>query len=100
MAINFHPGEMTFPGREEGSVQSFSMVDVEMYPNPTNGIVNFTNVENATIEVYNMMGQVVASIENATDNATIDLSTVANGNYVVRIVKDGAVATSKLNIVK
>ena len=101
MAINFHPGEMTFPGREEeGSVQSFSMVDVEMYPNPTNGTVNFTNVENATIEIYNMMGQVVASIENATDNATIDLSTVANGNYVVRIVKNGAVATSKLNIVK
>ena len=71
-----------------------------MFPNPSNGIVNFTNVENATIEVYNMMGQVVASESNANANASIDLSGVANGNYIVRIVKDGEIATSKLNIVK
>ena len=73
---------------------------IEMYPNPSTGIVNFSNVENATIEIYNMMGQVVASMSDASENASIDLSGVANGNYVVRIVKDGAIATSKLNIVK
>jgi hypothetical protein len=82
------------------AVETFSMNDIEMYPNPTSGIVNFNNVENATIEVYNMMGQVVARVNSTNDNATIDLSAVANGNYVVRIVKDGAIATSKLNIVK
>ncbi|MBR6067039.1 MAG: T9SS type A sorting domain-containing protein [Bacteroidales bacterium] len=74
--------------------------EITMFPNPSNGIVNFTNVENATIEVYNMMGQVVASESNANANASIDLSGVANGNYIVRIVKDGEIATSKLNIVK
>jgi hypothetical protein len=74
--------------------------EITMYPNPSNGIVNFTNVENATIEVYNMMGQVVASESNVSGNASIDLSGVANGNYIVRIVKDGEIATSKLNIVK
>ena len=73
---------------------------IEMYPNPSTGIVNFSNVENATIEIYNMMGQVVASMSDASENASFDLSGVANGNYVVRIVKDGAIATTKLNIVK
>ena len=71
-----------------------------MYPNPTTGIVNFNNVENATIEVFNMMGQVISRVENASENTTIDLSNVANGNYVVRIVKNGEVATSKLNIAR
>ena len=81
-------------------VNSFEANEIEMYPNPTTGIVNFSNVENATIEVYNMIGQVVSRVENASENAIIDLSTVANGNYVVRIVKDGEVSTSKLNIAR
>ena len=93
LAIRFH-------SIVDDAVETFTMNDIEMYPNPTSGIVNFNNVENATIEVYNMMGQVVARVNSTNDNATIDLSNVANGNYVVRIVKDGAIATSKLNIVK
>ena len=95
LAIAFHAGE----GVEVAAAQNV-VEGIEMYPNPSNGIVNFTNVENATIEVYNMMGQVVASESNVSENASIDLSGVANGNYIVRIVKDGAIATSKLNIVK
>jgi hypothetical protein len=94
-AITLHAGE----GVAVDAAQSIAE-GIEMYPNPSNGIVNFTNVENATIEVYNMMGQVVASMSNASENASIDLSGVANGNYIVRIVKDGAIATSKLNIIK
>jgi len=94
-AITLHAGE----GISVNAAQNVAE-GIEMYPNPSNGIVNFTNVENATIEVYNMMGQVVASMSNASENASIDLSGVANGNYIVRIVKDGAIATSKLNIVK
>ena len=82
------------------SVATSEANEITMYPNPSNGIVNFTNVENATIEVYNMMGQVVASESNVSENASIDLSGVANGNYIVRIVKNGEIATSKLSIVK
>ncbi len=88
------------PTAEPVTVATSEANEITMFPNPSNGIVNFTNVENATIEVYNMMGQVVANVNNADANASIDLSNVANGNYVVRIVKDGAIATSKLNIVK
>ena len=93
IALRFYAGEGL------GVAQNIAE-NIQMFPNPTNGIVNFTNVENATIEIYNLMGQVVASMSNASENASIDLSGVANGNYVVRIVKDGAIATSKLNIVK
>ena len=82
------------------AVETFEANEIEMYPNPTTGIVNFNNVENATIEVFNMMGQVISRVENASENTTIDLSNVANGNYVVRIVKNGEVATSKLNIAR
>jgi hypothetical protein len=95
IALNFHSGEGAVVDAAQNVAEG-----IDMYPNPSNGIVNFTNVENATIEVYNMMGQIVASESNVSENASIDLSGVANGNYIVRIVKDGAIATSKLNIVK
>ncbi|MBO4613689.1 MAG: T9SS type A sorting domain-containing protein [Bacteroidales bacterium] len=85
---------------EQSDVETFTANEIEMYPNPTTGIVNFNNVENATIEVFNMMGQVISRVDNANENATIDLSNVANGNYVVRIVKNGEVATSKLSIAR
>ena len=84
----------------DDAVDTFTANEIEMYPNPTTGIVNFNNVENATIEVFNMMGQVISRVEGANENASIDLSAVANGNYVVRIVKDGEVSTSKLNIAR
>ena len=85
---------------DDNAVETFEANEIAMFPNPTTGIVNFSNVENATIEVFNMMGQVVSRVEDANENATIDLSAVANGNYVVRIVKNGEVATSKLNIAR
>ncbi len=96
IAVTMHEGEGVNPTSAAENVSS----NISMYPNPSNGIVNFANVENATIEVYNMMGQVVATVNNASENASIDLSNVANGNYVVRIVKDGTTTTSKLNIVR
>ena len=98
VAVTFHAGEGVNPGLVNAAQNVAE--GIEMYPNPSNGIVNFTNVENATIEVYNMMGQIVASMSNASENASIDLSNVANGNYIVRIVKDGAIANTKLTITK
>lgn len=93
---------IAFTSRQGEWVNAATVVanDIEMYPNPTTGIVNLTNVENASVEVYNMVGQMVASMNCNSTNASIDLSNVANGNYIVRIVKDGEVSTSKLNIVK
>jgi len=82
------------------AVEENAISAIAIYPNPTSGIVNFANVEDATIEIYNMMGQVVASMNNASSKTTIDLSGVANGNYVVRIVKNGEVVNSQINIVK
>jgi hypothetical protein len=99
-SYGYSPVALRIHKKNESAVESVSMANANMYPNPTSGIVNFTNVENATIEIFNMMGQVVASVESATENTTIDLSGIANGNYIVRVAKNGNVATSKLNIVK
>ncbi|MBQ5458092.1 MAG: T9SS type A sorting domain-containing protein, partial [Bacteroidales bacterium] len=69
---------------------------IEVYPNPTSSMVTIANAEGKDIIVVNSLGQVVASIENAAANQTIDVSNFANGTYFVKV--DAEVV--KLNVVK
>lgn len=85
---------------EESSVENFTKNEINMYPNPSTGIVTISNVEGASIEIINLMGQVVESIENANETNTIDLSNNANGTYIVKIVNGNEISTSKFNLAK
>ena len=69
---------------------------IAVYPNPTNSMVTIANAEGKDIVVINSLGQVVASIENAAANQTIDVTNFANGTYFVKV--DAEVV--KLNVVK
>ena len=69
---------------------------ISVYPNPTSSMITVANAEGKDIVVINSLGQVVASIENAAANQTIDVSNFANGTYFVKV--DAEVV--KLNVVK
>ncbi|MEE0085197.1 MAG: cellulase family glycosylhydrolase [Paludibacteraceae bacterium] len=71
-------------------------VDFSVYPNPTTGEFTITLAENdeATVEVVNMAGQVVAS-QNIEGSATIKKA-LAAGVYTVVVKSNGAVSTQKL----
>jgi hypothetical protein len=69
----------------ENNVDSESKISI--YPNPTNG--NFTieidNTKNASIEIFNISGQLFLQnllVENTTQ---FDLSNYSNGMYFVKI---------------
>ena len=70
--------------------------EVSVYPNPANDMFTVANAEGATIVVVNSLGQVVASIENAASNQTIDASNFANGTYFVKVNE----SVVKINVVK
>ena len=69
---------------------------VSVYPNPANDMFTVANAEGATIVVVNSLGQVVATIENAASNQTIDASSFANGTYFVKV----NVEVVRINVVK
>ncbi len=58
---------------------------IEVYPNPTTGMVNIANAEGKSIVVINTLGQVVAQIDNAAENQAIDLSRLCDGTYFVKV---------------
>ncbi|MBP7809760.1 MAG: T9SS type A sorting domain-containing protein [Bacteroidia bacterium] len=68
-------------------IQSFSGIEaVNVYPNPSTGLVNIANLPSeSTIEVVNMLGQSVYSAKANQANFTADLSTLSNGSYFVKI---------------
>lgn len=75
---------------------------VTVYPNPSNGIVNIdlqgVLANNATIEVYNAMGQlvIVKNFTEASGKFEIDLTGNASGVYTIKLIADGEVITKRV----
>jgi len=63
-------------------------------------MINIDNIDGASVEVMNVLGQIVESINIASTHNTIDMSSYATGTYVVRIVNGSNVSTYKVNITK
>lgn len=100
--VNYNEG-YTFWFKTAGPVSTptFDLSnEVSIYPNPTNGDLNIANVKGATIEVLNLMGQVVERIDNADELNTINMSKHSNGSYFVKVVIEGNVSVSKINLTK
>ena len=81
-------------------VQNHSAQNLTVSPNPASTTISVENAAGAEISIYNVAGQKVMSIENADANETINISSLSEGVYVVRMVNGNEVATSKLNIVR
>ena len=79
----------------------------KIYPNPTNNIVNveLKNQDhkpnpNAKIvaELYNMMGEVKRNVSITNNIATIDVSGLPKGIYLLKINIDGVIASHQVAI--
>ncbi|MEA3443636.1 MAG: choice-of-anchor J domain-containing protein [Bacteroidota bacterium] len=92
--------EVLMPGGTVGVNTIDSDQPVTIYPNPSTGLVNINNVEGASVVVYNVIGKVVTSIENANQFNTIDLSNYGVGTYFVKVITNDNTTTHKLSITK
>lgn len=71
------------------SNESFELNNVEIYPNPSNGIFNisFGSIEPTSVEVYDITGKkVLYKVGNSS--SVLDLTSVAQGIYFVKINAD------------
>jgi len=84
----------------EEVASSKALNNVTVYPNPTTGIVNVKNVENATVSVYSIAGELVNTVKSNSVNLTINLNGLAKGTYLVKVVKENEVVTKKITLIK
>ena len=73
---------------------------IELYPNPTTSVLNISKAQNATIEIYNILGQVMTIKTNASNLETIDVSGYAAGPYMAKISNSGTTITKKFVVIK
>jgi hypothetical protein len=76
--------------------------DLVLYPNPAQNNLtiktNSTKLENASVEIMNMMGQSVLKT-NFNTNEAIDISTLPNGIYFVLLAGSGQTVSPKKLII-
>lgn len=66
-------------------VEDFS-ASINLFPNPNRGVFTLTmKTEKAEVSIFNMLGQKVLSIDNASNHQVIDCSSLPNGSYLVKI---------------
>lgn len=71
--------------------------NIDVYPNPTNGLLNIEGQGTMHISVSNLMGQKLMEAE-AEGNTTLDLSRYESGMYLVRIEYADGVMVQKVNV--
>jgi hypothetical protein len=74
-----------------------SALAINLYPNPSNGIVNLNNALSAEISVLNIKGEIVWTQKDLSPNAELNLSGFAKGLYMLQIkMSDDSFSTQKL----
>ena len=67
-----------------------------IYPNPVDEELNLTTKQDTevySLTIYNLLGQQVQTTTNPTN--TVDVSSLKTGNYIVKVVTDKGVSSSK-----
>jgi len=73
---------------------------INIFPNPSTGIINVKGAENSTIEILNSLGVVVATINNASSMESVNLSEFNTGTYIVRVITDNNIIIKNVSLVK
>ncbi len=77
--------------------------DIKVYPNPTNGLVtiNSVGVVFESVEVLDMLGNVVYKEEVTFEsNKSINLSSLSDGNYLIKLVSKEGLALKRIMLNK
>ena len=64
-----------------------------IYPNPTNGNITVCGEEINMVEVYNLCGQKVMTVEANSSSVNVNMSALTTGVYMVKIVDGNGNAT-------
>ena len=64
-----------------------------IYPNPTNGNITVCGENISMVEVYNLCGQKVMTLEANSSNVNVNMSALTTGVYMVKIVDNNGNAT-------
>lgn len=73
--------------------------DINIYPNPNNGIFTIKSSEQNNLEIYNINGQLIyKTLLQPNTHKTIDISNLSSGMYFVKAIGKNTINTQKVII--
>ncbi len=80
------------------SNSNFEKIENNIYPNPTNGIVNISSTENLkSVQVFDILGKQILEKNIFSTQTQLDLSNFISGVYLLKIEsKNGKIKTQKI----
>lgn len=76
--------------------ETFESSNFAMYPNPSTGIINISTTEAVNVEVVDITGKTVHQANALESNASLDLSALPKGVYLVKVKGEKTNVTEKL----
>ncbi len=76
--------------------ETFESSTFAMYPNPSTGIINISTTEAVNVEVVDITGKTVHQANALESNASLDLSALPKGVYLVKVKGEKTNVTEKL----
>lgn len=74
--------------------------EIGVYPNPTHNYIRVTNADNAVVEVFNMLGEKVLTNTVVDRLGIVNLISLENGTYFVKIHANNQVVTKTIVLTK
>jgi parallel beta-helix repeat protein len=90
--IDIGANEFGTPGSINDLLATFSMV---VYPNPATNSITIEIQQKSQIEIINIKGQVIKTINSINPKTTIDIENIPSGVYVVKAKTDKGIAIRK-----
>ena len=81
------------------SINEINAANINVYPNPASNYVMINNAENANVQVYDILGNKVLDLNNISNNYKMDVSSLSQGSYVLKIVQNNQIVTKRISLV-
>lgn len=82
------------------SVEYDQLLNVAVYPNPSNGVITIDNANQSKVNVLNVLGEVVLSADITSTQQSLNISNLAEGTYYVKVMTQQGTVTKSINLVK
>jgi hypothetical protein len=81
---------------ETASLDDSIFENISIFPNPTNGLLNINSNEKVEIIITNLLGKIVVPTQSFVGNRIVDLSSLSNGIYIVKVKDNQNSGTIKI----
>jgi len=73
---------------------------IEVYPNPATDFVNIVNAINSNIQLYDVLGNLIATDNVTNNNYSLNVANLAKGTYVLKITNGEGTISKKITVLK